>query len=172
MQLDATSRLDMLVSKTDPKTHPLHASSLPAYEILLAESKQQLSVDVPSLTQSLCKVDPARSATYLSELELFKRANQPKILAIQLQLADQLSVPPTPAPSHASAANKGIEMEKSKAPVFSGRTIDYPEFKRGWQKVAAVHWSDGNQVEQIKHKGDQETRKIITCCNTMEKVWS
>ena len=62
-------------------------------------------------------------------------------------------------------------MEKIKAPVFSGRTIEYPEFKRGWQKVAGVHWSDGNQVEQIKHKVDQETRKIITRCNTMKEVW-
>ena len=97
--------------------------------------------------------------------------NQPKILAIQFQLADQLSVPPTPALPHASAANKGSEMEKSKAPVLSGRTIDYPEFNWGWLKFAAVHWRNRNQVEQIKHRVDQETRKIITRYNTMEEVW-
>ena len=38
-------------------------------------------------------------------------------------------------------------MEKSKAPIFTGKTINYPEFKRGWQKVAGVVWDEGNQVE-------------------------
>ena len=62
-------------------------------------------------------------------------------------------------------------MEKSKAPTFSGKTIDYPEFKRGWQKVAGVCWDDGNQVEQLKFKVDSETRRIISRCNTMREVW-
>ena len=64
-----------------------------------------------------------------------------------------------------------IEMEKSKAPTFSGRTIDYPEFKRGWQKVAGVCWEDSNQVEQIKFKVDSETKRIISRCSTMAEVW-
>ena len=62
-------------------------------------------------------------------------------------------------------------MEKSKAPSFSGKTIDYPEFKRGWQKVAGVCWEDENQVEQIKFKVDDDTRRIITRCKTMTEVW-
>ena len=63
-------------------------------------------------------------------------------------------------------------MEKSKAPTFSGKTLDYPEFKRGWKKVAGVCWSDGNQVEQIKYKVDDNTRSIISRCNTMDEVWA
>ena len=60
---------------------------------------------------------------------------------------------------------------KSKARVFSGRTIDYLEFKRGWQKVAGVFWHNANQVEQIKLKVNEETRRIIARCNSMKEVW-
>ena len=71
-----------------------------------------------------------------------------------MQLAEQLTLtseqpPMTPV---TSTPRKGVEMEKSKAPTFSGKTIDYPEFKRGWQKVAGGCWDDANQVEQIKFK--------------------
>ena len=62
-------------------------------------------------------------------------------------------------------------MEKSKAPTFTGRTIDYPHFKRGWNKVAGTAWSDNNQVEQIKQKVDDRTKRIISRCNTMQEVW-
>ena len=62
-------------------------------------------------------------------------------------------------------------MEKSIAPSFSGSVLDYPEFKRSWAKVAAVHWDDGNQVEQIKHKVNPETRLLISQCSTMVEVW-
>ena len=63
-------------------------------------------------------------------------------------------------------------MEKSKAPTFSGKTIDYPEFKIGWTKVAGVCWEDNNQVEQTKFKVDSETRRMISRCNTMAEVWA
>ena len=60
-------------------------------------------------------------------------------------------------------------MEKSLAPTFSGRTIGYPEFKRGWTAVAGVYWDDSNQVKQIKNKVDTKTRRIIARCDTMGK---
>ena len=63
-------------------------------------------------------------------------------------------------------------MEKCKAPSFTGKTIDYPEFKRAWIKTAGIAWSDDNQVQQIKLKIDNESRQIITRCKTMEEVWS
>ena len=47
-------------------------------------------------------------------------------------------------------------MRKVRPPPF-WETINYPEFKREWNKVAGVHWDDGNQVEQIKHKVNVET---------------
>ena len=97
-------------------------------------------------------LDAPNSAVYSDDLEKFKRAHQSKVIAVQMQIADQHSNPPSLATPAALRPSKSIEMEKSKAPTFSGKTIDYPEFKRGWQKVAGVHWDDGNQVEQIKFK--------------------
>ena len=46
-----------------------------------------------------------------------------------------------------SAAPEGIEMEKSEAPSLFGKTIDFPEFKRRWQKVPGVMWKNSNLVE-------------------------
>ena len=160
MQLDSASRLDLLLTKTNKSTQVLNPTSIKAYEGLLAESQRQLSSDLPSLVQSLSMCDPENSQSYSSEHEQFKRACNAKILDIQLQLADQLSASPIPvvSPVHPSTTFKSIEMEKSKAPTFSGKTIDYPEFKRGWQKVAGVCWDDGNQVEQLKYKVDSRDK--------------
>ena len=37
--------------------------------------------------------------------------------------------------------------------------------------MAGSVWSDDNQVEQIKLKVDDRTRRIISSCNTMKEVW-
>ncbi len=87
---------------------------------------------------------------------------------IEIQLAEKVH---TPVASSTTNRVKGIEMEKSKAPSFSGKTIEYPEFKRGWKKVPGVMWEDGNQVEQIKFKVDAHSRMLISRCNTMSDVW-
>ena len=63
-------------------------------------------------------------------------------------------------------------MEKCKAPSFTGRTIEYPEFKRSWCKVVGTRWDDDNQLEQMKRKVDMHTRKIIQRCNDMTEVWA
>ena len=63
--------------------------------------------------------------------------------------------------SRPSITKKGIDMEKSKAPSFHWKTIDYPEFRRGWQRVAWVYWEDENQVEQIRFKVGDDRRCII-----------
>ena len=63
-------------------------------------------------------------------------------------------------------------MEKSKAPTFSGRTLDYPHFKRGWKKVAGAVWSDDNQVAQIREKVDERTRRLISRHQTMDAIWT
>ena len=48
--------------------------------------------------------------------------------------------------------------------TFTGRAIDYPEFKRGWFKVAVIAWDDGNQLEQMKQKVDLYTKNINSRC--------
>ena len=99
MQLDSTSRLDLLLTKTNKSTQVLNPTSIKAYEGLLAESQRQLSSDLPSLVQSLSMCDPENSQSYSSEHEQFKRACNAKILDIQSQLADQLSASPIPVVS-------------------------------------------------------------------------
>ena len=66
---------------------------------------------------------------------------------------------------------RSVEMEKCKAPSFSGKVIDYPEFKRGWQKVAGAAWDDDNQIEQMKFKVNLHTRQILSRCANMIEVW-
>ena len=168
LKLDVSSRLDVLLSKTAPTTQSLNPTSVKMYEGLLNDAQKLLSVDLQTMANDMRSLGLPDLAAHSEALEQFKRAHQSKVITVQMQLADQLSSPPSPA---AFQPTKGIEMQKSKAPTFSGKTIDYPEFKRGWQKVAGVHWDDGNQVEQIKFQVNLETRRIITRCNTMKEVW-
>ena len=62
-------------------------------------------------------------------------------------------------------------MEKCKAPTFRGKTIEYLEFKRGWSKIAGAFWDHANQIEQMKYKVDDYTKKIISQCTDMVQVW-
>ena len=63
-------------------------------------------------------------------------------------------------------------MEKSKAPTFSGKTLEYSEFKRSWNAVAGVIWDDANQVLQMKNKVDVKTHRIVSRCSNMEEIWA
>ena len=75
--------------------------------------------------------------TFLQHDE-FRQTYKKKVLVVQMQLAEkQPTVPKT-----------SFEMEKSKAPTFSGRIIDYPEFKRGWTKAAGVRWDEPNRTNK------------------------
>ena len=118
------------------------------------------------LTNNILSLD----ATQVDALETFRQKTLSSTVTIELTLAEKSPVPIKH--SSPNISGKSIEMEKSKAPTFSGRTIDYPEFKRGWNKVAGVCWDDGNQVEQLKLKVDKETRRIITRCKSMSEVWT
>ena len=169
LKMDISSRIQTLLSKTSPTEQILNAATVTVYEGILSETCKLLTVNLPMLVDKISDLDPANVIAYHEELEHFKREHQTHIITIRTYLADQLNVnsavPSTPSLS------KSIEMEKSKAPSFSGDTLDYPEFKRGWEKVPGVHWDDANQVEQIKYKVNAETRLLISRCNTMEEVW-
>ena len=67
-----------------------------------------------------------------------------------------------------------MEMEKCKAPSFEdGKTINYPGFKRSWCKVAGTVWDDANQIEQLKQKVDEYTKKILAAliCRQYGRRW-
>ena len=166
LQLDIKKKLDNLHSKTDPSSS---ISSIQAYTDLVSNVKDCLTKDFNILAQTIMSLDAANDVTEkCTQFEEFRQVQQSKIVDIELRLAEKVS-----SPSTSSTINrmKGIEMEKSKAPSFSGKTIDYPEFKKGWQKVPGIMWEDSNQVEQIKFKVDTNTRRIISRCNNMTEVW-
>ena len=171
LSLDINSRIEVLLSKTLPTTQTLNTASLDVYDGLFTEMHRLFTTDLQLLMDKLCDLDPTHAVEHSKQLEQYKRSHHSNIMKIRTQLADQRNTTTTSTSAPTRSQTKSIEMEKSKAPSFSGDTLDYPEFKRGWQKVPGIHWDDANQVEQIKYKVNAETRQLISRCNTMEEVW-
>ena len=137
----------------------------------MSSVQQQLSSELSSISERFISLQVPDAVKRCASIEEFRRSKEEDLVVIQLRLAD-LSSPAIPSPPPTSTVpHRSIEMEKSIAPSFSGSVLDYPEFKRSWAKVAAVHWDDGNQVEQIKHKVNPETRLLISQCSTMVELW-
>ena len=168
-KLGVTSKTSTLLDKTSTTNKEIQSCTLKTYQEMLESVTSSLSGKYNELSQEIIKLDRANIASRCSETEKFRREQQNIINTITFQLAELIPITTTPSQPHNPV--KTIEMEKSKAPSFSGRTIDYPEFKRAWQKVAGVVWEDGNQVEQIKLKVDSNTRLIISRCSSMQQVW-
>ncbi len=166
LKLDITSKVQNLLAKTASAASINHTTSK-LFNDMLGTIKTSLSGEFLAFSKEIMLLDHQNVAARCKEFEEFRRTHQSNIDTIAFQLAEKSS---SPAPAR-GVSNKNIEMEKSKAPSFTGKTIDYPEFKKGWIKVPGECWSDANQVEQIKHKVDAETRRIITRCNTMAEVW-
>ena len=108
------------------------------------------------LADRIMLLDKDKTTDHCSEFEQFRHEQHAIITQLQIRLAEAASVKEHVIESTARSTNKSLEMEKSKAPTFSGKTLDFPEFKRSWQAIAGVYWDDANQVEQIKHKVDQK----------------
>ena len=104
------------------------------------------------------QLDPGSIDDNLKSFEEYKQRRRADLADIEFKLAECTITEPTTQINQV----RGVEMEKSRAPTFSGKTIEYPEFKRGRKKVAGVRWDDNNQVEQIKLKVDQVSRRIIS----------
>jgi hypothetical protein len=140
LKIDLTLRVDFLLKTTSPAEKVLNHAFLKAYEVISKKVQSSFANDLDIAFNDLKDQDPGNVKSHCTTSEKFRKDIQPKILAIQLQLADQLTM--KEENQCPSITKKGIEMKKSKAPSFSGKTIDYPEFKRGWQKVAGVCWED------------------------------
>ena len=164
LKLDIDTNVSHLLVKT--------VSEVPSpkvYKDMLLNVRSSLDNDFKTLAERIMSLETVDLAGTCDEFEKFRQKQQTNLSTIQLQLAENTKSPVLP---DTSSAKRGIEMEKSRAPTFSGKTIDYPEFKRGWTKVAGAVWSDENQVEQIKFKVDADTRRIISRCSTMTDVWA
>ena len=167
----ATKQLQSLQSDIEEKVRNLlekcktevTRESHKVYVDILHSVSGSLGDPYEQLSQAILLLDPTNLDSTFQKHDEFRQKFKKEVLNIQMSLAEK--VPNTTSPV------QSIQMEKSKAPVFSGRTIDYPEFKRGWQKVAGVCWDDANQVEQIKLKVNEETKRILSRCNTMKEVW-
>ena len=174
LQHDISTKTRSLLEKTAPPTDTsetkpnISATSHKIYDDMISSVQTSLSGEFDNIAEKIMSLDKQNVVTLCKDFEQFRRNQHSNIVTVQLRLADIIS---QPADSQRSKSVKSMEMEKSKAPVFSGKTIHYPEFKRGWQQVAGVHWDDANQVEQIKHKVDEKTRRIISRCKNMADVW-
>ena len=66
-------------------------------------------------------LDKNKSTNHCSEFEQFRREQHAMITQVQIHLAEAASVKEPVKESTAKSANKSLEMEKSKAPTFSGK---------------------------------------------------
>ena len=163
LKSEIKTKTDTLSSKL---SGPITAASYKVYVEMLSSIKDHLSNQFVELTNSIISLDAAQ----IDELEEFRKGHLSSIVNIELTLAEKN--PSSTSPPLPTVNTRGVEMEKIKAPTFSGQTLDYPEFKRGWEKVAGVCWDDANQLEHIKQKVDSNTRRIITRCKSMTEVWA
>ena len=168
LQLDIKTTVEQLMSRSSGEIPP---SSHKLYEEMLSNVTESINTKFSRLLDELLSLDPTNVKTLLEKHEPFRQQHLSNITKIKIQLADRTpSASSLVAPLTPAEPKKLIKMEPSKAPTFSGRTLEYPEFKRGWKKVVSPVWSDANQVEQIKLRVDNNTKHIITRCRTMDEV--
>ena len=167
LQLGIGNRIKTLVKSS---TEAIPPASHPVLSSMVEEVRKQLSGEFRELSKQILDQSGEKCMDVADEFEKFHQAQEEQILEIQLNLAK--SAPSTNIPAAPSVRPRtSVELEKAKVPEFSGNVIDYPEFKRGWQKVAGSHWDEENQLEQLKHKVDPHTKRILSRCNTMKEVW-
>ena len=159
LQNDIIQKMDNLHRKCQGE---ININSHTLYTQILNSISINLGTEFNQLSEQILLLDSANLEDNLKQHDNFRQKYKERLLALQLHLAEKTPTATRPG---------GFEMEKSKAPTFSGRTIDYPEFKRGWTKTAGIRWDDGNQVEQIKLKVNDQAKRIISRCNSMKEVW-
>ena len=166
-----TSKIKNLLTETAPPSSgdvSINQMSFNLFRDRLNLVTSSLSNEFTVLTEKILSTDHKNAATLCTDFEMFRRVQQKHIDTINSQLAART----TSTNCETTNVLKGMDMEKSKAPSFSGKTLDYPEFKRGWQKTAGVCWTDENQVQQIKFKVNSATKRIISRFGTMNEIWS
>ena len=169
LKIDIETKIKNLLTKSSAPT--INAASLKLCGDMLDNVSKSLSTELTGLSNDIMSLDHANVVAHCQQLEEYHRVQLNQIDTIRFQLAEKTPSESCTTSTTTSATLKSVEMQKSKAPTFSGKTIDYPEFKKGWLKVAGVCWSDENQVEQLKFHVDSDTRRIISRCDTMTEVW-
>ena len=175
LQLSISNKMDSISSAID--TAGTNSSHLPfdKYTTMLKDVDEQLNKTHRELSQSIISVSSTNVQQTVQEHEKFHRDNEKRLFDLQLSIAQKtptLAPPANKQDNQVSTPRSRIEIEKCKAPTFSGKTIEYPEFKKSWQKVAGAYWEDDNlQIEQMKFKVDPHTKLILSRCKDMADVW-
>ena len=174
LRLSLSHRINNLVKQTD---ETITKEAHPTYSAMVAAISDVLNTEFRDLSTQVIASSGENLATVVKSIEDFRVEQEKRIADIQIKLAKS-----TPAASHASVSStnsattdarrtRSVELEKCKLPSFNGDIIAYPEFKKSWGKVAAVNLDEDNQMEQMKNKVDDHTKRIISRCSTMSEVW-
>ena len=113
----------------------------------LADAESQLHENHRNLSKAILSVKGDNIAETIASHETFHRTQEKRILDIQVILAKRVPEPAKEVVKESSVVRSRVEIEKCKVPTFSGKTIDYLEFKRSWQKVAGPYWGDDSQLK-------------------------
>ena len=174
LKINIMNRIDNLEKQTAESTisHATH----PIFSTMVADVSKQLNGELRVLSKLIMDSSGEKLSEVVNTSEQFHQTQEKRILAIEFNLA-KLAPTVAAVSTHSSTSAsstphvRSIEMEKCKVPTFSGKTLEYPEFKRGWQKIAATHWDEDNQIEQLKFKVDLHTKRIVSRCKNMAEVW-
>ena len=104
-----------------------------------------VQIDVPynELFLVILNLSLSDAEAVISERESFRQNQQKRLMVVKVILAQLakdtsgLSSPPTSCSRTQSTCS--MEMEKCKARTFTGRTIDYLEFKRGGARLLELN---------------------------------
>ena len=169
LQVSIKSKIDA-VSK-ELEVDDLSKLPVLAFTEMLAEAESQLQDTHRDLSKAILSLMSDNIPEAVASHEQFHRNHEQRILQLQVILAKYTQEPSAEGKKESAPTRSRVEIEKCKVPTFSGKTIDYPEFKKSWQKVAGAYWDDDSQLEQMKFKVDNHTKMILTRCNDMNEVW-
>ena len=158
-QLDLTSmssKLDKLLFTTDSTSNANSSLIQASLKILIYLSdnvQHRFYSKLPSISERIMGLYLAGAVQTCTPLEEFRRSKE-DLVVIQLRLADIST--PTPL-VFLAVFPRGVEMEKRRAPSFTGKTIDYSGFRREkmWLQAMIIKWS------KLNIRLNKATRRII-----------
>ena len=142
------------------------------FSVMLDEVGDQLNRKHRELSRSVVALMTENIPEAIANHERFHQENEKRLIDLRVKLVKSMPTARTVIKEErVSQPHTRIEIEKCKVPTFSGKTIEYPEFKKSWRKVAGAHWDDDNQLERMKFKVDPHTKLILSRCKDMAAVW-
>ena len=148
LKIEIQNTIDVLTTETTVDS--LSTGQCKIYTEMLSSVTTQLGDPYSKLVDSILPLAGTDTATVHNGLEEFRQQQSKRLVDIQMKLAKLTKDPEegTRSSHHGTTSTTmgrgAMEMAKCKPPSFSGKTIEYPEFKRSWTKVAGRAWDDDN----------------------------